>query len=804
MHAVLRDIRYGARSLAKSRAISAVAILALTLGIGLTTTMFSIVYGVLLRGMPFPEPDRLAAIARQNPSRGDGFLQVTIHDFQEYRAQQRSFTSVAGLYGGTANVSGTEKAERFDGAWTTADLFDVLGVKPILGRTYTREEETPGAGTVVVLGHAMWRDTYEGSPSVIGTSIRVNGVPHTVIGVMPEKFAFPNRHALWMPLQLDAAKIERGRGQSLQVVGRLEPGVSFDEANADIATIARRIAAEHKDTNEGITGVVRPIIDSQIGPQPRRLLWTMLGAVFLVLLIACANVANLLLDRAAHRTKEVGIRTALGASRSAVVRQFLSESLVLAGIGAVLGAGVAQIGVTLFNNAIAGTDPPFWLDIRLHPPVLLFVVATTIVASLFSGAIPAYQSSRADINEILKDESRGASSFRIGRLSRGLVIFEIALSCGLLVASGLMVKSVMKLRTMDPGVTTADVFTARVGFPSTYTDTLAQMRFFDELPGKLAVLPGVQAVGLTSTLPGTCCSGGGPFAIEGTAYAADRDYPEAGSTTVSPGFFPAFDVAAVDGRVLTAEDRLESLPVVVVNESFVRRYFPAGSPLGKRIRPGDARSTAPWRTIVGVVPDIFTGDTGRPWAPMYYLPLAQNRSNFLTMAVRAPNAMALTPQVRATVASVNADIPIYWVYSMDEVITQNVWHVRVFGTLFMVFGIAALTLAAVGLYAVMAFSVSRRAREVGIRIALGARTSHVLRLVFRQGVLQLVIGMTLGLGLGAGVSQLVAAVLFDVQPRDPGVFLAVMGALTASGLLACYVPARRAARVDPLTAMRAE
>ena len=803
MQAILRDIRYGARSLAKSRAVSAVAILALALGIGLTATMFSIVYGALLKGMPFPEPNRLAAVARQNPSRGDGFIGTPIHDFQDYRAQQRSFTGIAALYGGTANVSGTEKAERFDGAWTTAELFDVLGARPMMGRTYTRDEETPGAGNVVVLSYGMWQDKYGADPGILGTTIRVNGVPHSVIGVMPEGFAFPDRQALWMPTQLDASKIERGRGQSLQMVARLKPGVSFDEANADIATIARRIAADHKETNEGITGVVRPIIDSQIGPQPRRLLWTMLGAVFLVLLIACANVANLLLDRAAHRTKEVGIRTALGASRSAVIRQFLSEALVLALIGAVLGTLIAQLGVTMFNRAIADTNPPFWLDIALHPPVLAFVVGTAVVASLFSGAIPAYQSSRADINEVLKDESRGASSFRIGRLSRSLVIFEIALSCGLLVASGLMVKSVVKLRTMDPGVTTTNVFTARVGFPSAYTDTLAQIRFFDELAVKLGALPGVQGVSLSTALPGTCCSFG-QFAIEGKAYAADRDYPEAGSLTVTPGFFPTYEVAAVQGRVLTTEDRLESVPVVIVNAAFVRKYFASESPLGKRIRPGDGRSTAPWRTIVGVVPDIFTGNTDNPWSPMMYVPLAQNRTNFLSIGVRAPNAMTLSPQIRATVAELNADIPIYFVSSLEDAIARNVWHVRVFGGLFMVFGVAALILAAVGLYAVMAFSVSRRAREVGIRIALGARTSHVLRMVFRQGILQLGVGMTLGLALAAGVAQLVAAILFDVQPRDPMVFASVVAALSAAGLLACYIPARRAARVDPLSAMRAE
>ena len=803
MQAVLRDVRYAARSLRKSRALTAVAVLALTLGIGLTTTMFSIVYGALLKGLPFPNPDELVAVERQNLSRGIQQMQIPIHDYLDYRAQQRSFSGIAAMYGGTVNVSGAEKAERYDGAWVTADLFDVLEVRPQLGRTFRRDEETPGLGNVAVLSYSMWQDRFAGDPQIIGKPIRANGQPYTVIGVMPPKFRYPDNQSIWMPLQLDATKLERGTGQQLEVVARLRPGVSVDAANADVSAISRRIAAEYKAANEGISASAKPIIETQIGPQPRRLLWTMLGTVFFVLLIACANVANLLLDRAAHRTKEVGIRTALGASRLAVVRQFLSEALVLSLLGALLGAGVAQVGVMLFNRAIADTNPPFWLDIRLHPPVLLFVAATAIVASLFSGAIPAYQSSRADINEILKDESRGASSFRIGRLSRALVVFEIALSCGLLVASGLMAKSVIKLRNLDPGIATQNIFTARVGFPSTYTDTAAQNRFFDELPRKLAALPGVQAVSLSTQLPAMCCSGSN-FAIEGKAYAADRDYPYTQSMTVSDGFFKTFDVASVLGRVFSADDKAESVPVVIVNQSFVRKHFGSEEALGRRIRLGGAKSTDPWRTIVGVIPDIFTGDTGNPHDAGILLPLAQHRSSFLSMAIRAPNAMALTPQVRAAVATLNADIPIYFVSSMSDAVQRNVWHVRVFGGLFMVFGVAALLLASIGLYAVMAFSVSRRAREVGIRIALGARTAHVLRLVLRQGIIQLSIGLTLGLALGALVSQGVAAVLFDVQPRDPATFAAVVAVLTAAGLLACYIPARRAARVDPLSAMRAE
>jgi predicted permease len=803
MRAVFRDIRYGARSLRKSRALTAVAVLALTLGIGLTTTMFSIVYAAMLKGLPFPNADELVAIQRQNLSRGLQRMTTPIHDYLDYRSQQRSFSGIAAIYADAVTISGAEKAERYEGAWVSAELFDVLQVRPQLGRTFRREEEAPGLGNVAVLGYSMWQDRFGGDPRILGKAIRANGQPYTVVGVMPPNFTYPDRQAIWMPLQIDATKLERGSGPGLMLIARLRHGVSLDAANTDVAGIARRMATEYKTSNESISASARPILESEIGPQPRRLLWTMLGVVSFVLLIACANVANLLLDRAAHRTKEVGIRTALGASRLAVVRQFLSEALVLAAIGAALGAGVAQVGVMLFNRAIVDTDPPFWLDIRLHPPVLLFVAATALVACLFSGAIPAYQASRADINEILKDESRGASSFRIGRLSRALVVFEISLSCGLLIASGLMAKSIIKLRTLDPGIATENILTARVGFPETQTDTAAQTRFFEALAPRLAALPGVQAVSLTSRIPATCC-GGSSFEIEGKQYEKERDYPSTQTLTVSDGFFPTFRVAALQGRVFSTDDKAESVPVVVVNQSFARKHFAAENPIGRRIRLGGAKSTQPWRTVVGVIPDIFTGDPSNPRDAGILIPLAQNRQRFASIAIRAPNAMGLTPQVRAAVASLDPDVPIFSVSSMSETVERSVWHVRVFGGLFMVFGVAALLLAAIGLYAVMAFSVSRRVREVGIRIALGARTSDVLRLVFRQGIVQLAIGLTLGLGLGALVSQGIGALLFEVQPRDPVTFAGVVSLLTAAGLLACYIPARRAAKVDPLSAMRTE
>ena len=800
-----RDLRFAARSLRKSPGLTIVSAFALAVGIGLTTTMFSIIYGAIIRGLPFEEPDRIVAVYRTNPTFGpDNRQPVPIHDYLDYLASQRSFQQLAASYGGTVNVSGTERAERFRGSFVTANAFELSRVRPLLGRTIQPGEDRAGGERVAVLGYDMWKNRYGGDPSVLGKIIRANGLPYTVVGVMPAKYAFPDEAELWLPLQLDVATLKRGEGQWLDLAGRLRDGVSIEAANADLGAIAKRLATEFKETNDGLTAAAIPYTESQIPRQPRMMLYTMLGAVFFVLLIACANVANLLLDRAAHRTKEVGIRTALGASRSAVIRQFLAEAVLLASLGAAVGVGIAYFGIDLFNRAIADTQPPFWLDFRLHPAVLAFTISIALLSSIVSGFLPAYQSSRADINEILKDESRGASGFRVGKLSRALVVLEIALSCALLVAAGLMIKSVTKLRNVDPGFATKTVFTARMGFPSAYTDTARQRLFFDAVAERTAALPGVEGVSLSTGLPGAN-NGRGGFTIEGKSYTQDRDVPQTSSNTVSAGFFSTFQVPVLQGRVFAPSDRAGTLPVAIVNDAFARKYF-GGNALGKRIRLGGLKSKADWLTIVGVVPTLFNADPERPRPEMVYTPLAQNHSNFLSLAVRTTsgNPMNITSRVRDVIASVDADIPLYFVYSMDEALARPTWFIRVFGTMFMIFGVIALFLAAVGLYAVMAFSVSRRSREVGIRMALGAQTGDVVQMILRQGLLQLGVGMAFGLAMAAGVSQLLSILLFDVTPRDPSIFGGVVATLAAAGLLACYVPARRATTVDPLVALRSD
>jgi predicted permease len=804
MQSILRDIRYGLRSLIKSPGLVVVAVVALTFGIGLTTTMFSITYGALMRGLPYTDGDRIVSMVRNRPATGGNRMGSPITDYVDYRDQQQTLSPLAAYYSGTVNVSGTGDAERFSGAFVTASAFDLTRVPPLLGRTIQPGEDTPGGERVVVLGYGIWQRRFGADSAVIGTALRANGVPYTIVGVMPEGYRFPDDAALWLPLQLDPVALERGQGQWLDVVGRLKDGVSMEQATADVNAIAARLATEYPVTNEGIGAAVMNFIEADMGPEPKQLLSTMLAAVFLVLLIACANVANLLMDRAAHKSKDVGIRTALGATRGAVVRQFMTEAFVLAAVGGLLGTLVAWAGITIFNQSIVDTQPPFYIDIALHPPVLLFVIGVSLVATLFSGIIPAWQSSRTDLNEVLKDESRGSSSLKIGKMSKALVVFEIALSCGLLVASGLMIKSVTRLQNVDPGFRTTDIFTARMGFPATYTDTTMQKQFYLELRDRLEQIPGARTAAIVSGLPAVN-EGGSNFTIDGVVYDRDEDVPDARNISVSAGFFETFDIPLQQGRLLDASDRADGLPVVVVNRAFADQFFPNQDPIGRRIRPGGRNSTVPWRTIVGIVPTTFSGNPDEPRRPGYYVPLAQNHSNFVSIAVRTTGTpMTITSQVRQAVQSLNPDIPLYWVYSMAEAFERPTWFIRVFGTMFMIFGLIALFLASVGLYAVMSFSVSRRVREVGIRMALGAQGGDVVKMIFGQGAWQLGLGLVFGLALAAASAQVMQVILFDVPPRDPITYASVALVLASAGLLACLIPARRATRIDPLVALRAE
>lgn len=807
MTSLLQDFRFGLRMLRKNPGHSVAAVAALGLGIGLVTAMFSIVYGAVLRGLPFEESERLMHLENNNPSRDEPSLEVYLHDFLDWRERQTSFEGLAAYEDGTVNLSGDGDPERFDGAFVSAGTFDLLRVQPLLGRGFRPEDDAPQAPPVVVLGYGVWRTRYSGDPKVLGKAVRINGEPGTIVGVMPQGFEFPENQEVWLPLRLDPLRVQRGQGDTLEVLGRLRGGVTLEAARTEMEAIAQALAAEHPKTNQGRGAVVKPWIEEELGPEIAGLLWTMLGACLAVLLIACANVASLMTAKASRRTREIAIRSALGASRSRVVVQLLVESLVVAVLGAVSGVLLARWALQIFNSVIAETDPPFWIRIEVDLPALLFAFGTTLVAAVVSGLMPALQASRTDLNEVLKDEGRGSSSFRLGWMSRVVVVGEVAFSCILLVSAGLMIKSVVNIQTLDLGFDPRGLFTARVAlFESSYPEEARRIRFIEELQERLAAQPGVASVAAMTSFPGLG-SWFEDYEVEGRTYPDERDLPEANTSRITPESFETFGVRLLAGRNFGRLDTLESLPVVIVNKSFAERVWPGEDPLGKRLRlrTEDGGAPEPWRTVVGVAPDLQMqglNNEGRPEG--FYLPLSQECPSFFSLAVKARSGdpLALTSMVRDQVKAMDADLPIYFVRSMEEGLARASFFPNLFGSLFAIFGLAALTLASVGIYGVIAFSIHQRTQEIGIRMALGAQRESVFRMILRQGMLQLLAGLAAGLAAAVFAANLLAGFLFQVEPRDPATFAIVSGLLAGVALLACWIPAQRAMQTDPLVAIR--
>ena len=808
MDRFVADFKYAIRMIIKHPGFAAISITALALGIGLTATMWSITYGGILRGLPVENPGEIMYVGRTRPTHNIEQAGTPIHDFAAWREGQRSFEDLSAWYEGTVNVSGQEsRPERFEGAFITASAFRMLRVRPALGRTFTDEENVRGAPEVVIISHDLWNNRFGRDGQVIGKTLRANGVTSEIIGVMPPGFHFPTNAELWLPLRMDPATQQPwGSGTWLSVMGRLKPGATSETALQDLSVISGRLAQEHPEENEGMLPMIKPFTDNYIGDEPIVMLWTMMAAVFGVLLIACSNVANLLLARAAVRTKEVAIRTALGASRWRVVSQLLTESLTLSAVGALLGIGIAWVGVRLFNNALADTDVPYWIRIGIDGPVLVFVIGVTVIAALVSGVVPSLQATRANMHDVLKDESRGSSSLRMGRFSKGLVVVELALSGGLLVTAGFMIQSVIQISRFDYGVPTANMFTARVGlFETAYPDSASHARFWRDLEQRLAALPGHRGTALMTVLPGLN-GWNSNFAVEGTTYQEERDYPLTRRVSVTPGWFGLYRVNALEGRLLGPGDEGGTQPVAVVSRGFVQKFYEGQSPLGKRIRLGGATSTAPWLTIVGVVPDVWydgADEDNDALKTLVITPIAQGDYRFLSIAVAAPgDPMTFAEPVRNAVGGIDADQPIYFVRSHAAALKDDNWFYAVFGALFAVFGAAALFLATVGVYGVMSFAVSRRTQEVGVRMALGAQPGDVLRLFMRQGGWQIAVGLALSIGLAFGLSQGTKFVMFQVDITNPLMYAGVTLALAATGLLAIFIPARRATKVDPLQALR--
>lgn len=814
MTSIGQDVRFGVRMLFRSPGVTLAAVLALGLGIGLATAMFSIVYGALIRGLPVPEPERLMHIENANPSREEPSLEVFLHDFLDYRERQKSFAALAAYNGGTLNLSGDNgnggQPERFDGSFISANGFDVLRVKPILGRSFLPEEDTPQGEPAAILSYGVWKKRYQGDPKVLGRAVRINGKPGTIVGVMPQGFAFPNDTEVWTTLQLDPVRVERGKGDTLEVMGRLRDGVSLEQAQAEINGIAKAIAAEYPKTHEGRVAVVKPWMKEATGDEMATLLFTMLAFCLVVLLLACTNVASLMMARVSRRTREIAIRSSLGAGRGRVIVQLLFESLILSSLGAVLGVAFAYWGVKLFNAAIAGTNPPFWIRIALDPAALAFALGMTVLAALVSGLLPALQASRTDVGEVLKDEGRGSSSLRLGRFSRVVVIGEVAFSCLLLVSAGLMIRSVVAVRTLDLGFDIKNLFTARIAlFEASYPEEAKRAAFFEDLLERLASQPDVASVAATTNIPGGG-SGLWRYRLEGGSYPTERDMPQTHMVIVSPSFFDVYGAKVLAGRGFGRLDTADSLPVVIVNQSFAAKAWPGQDPLGKRVRlheePNDV-TNPPWRTVIGVVPDLKIeglDNDEEEGADGFYLPLSQRCPGFVSLTARSRtgNPLALTTVVRRQVNALDPDLPIYFVYSMEEIMERGMFFPNLFATLFAIFGVAALLLASVGIYGVIAFSVNQRTQEIGIRMALGAQRKSVLRMILRQGMLQLGIGLLLGLIFAFFASRVLANFLIGIKPQDPATFTLVSLILATIAFIACWIPARRAMRTDPLVAIR--
>lgn len=802
------DILLGIRGLRRQPVSALITSFTLALGLGLCTTVWSLMYGVFFRSHPVPEPERLLLVFRTNPTQRIEWGGVPVHDFYDWKSQQTSFEQLASFSTGTVNLAGTEGPERYDGAFVSANLFDVLRLKAVVGSTFRSGDSDPGAPLTILLGYQVWETRYRSDPQIAGKSAIVNGEAATILGVLPKGFRFPEDQDIWVAQRDTRSTVtDRSRGSQSRVFGRLKTGISRDQAELEFAAIAKRLETEYPKENGGFTTRFRTFTEDNTGPELRAVFGGMQVATIFVLLIAIANVANLLMARATLRTREAAVRTAIGASRLRVVAPFFAETAVLALVGAIFGIAIAYVGVTIFDGATANVGKPYYMQFRIDLPVVAFLVGITLLTTLLAGLAPAFYVLKTDVTVTLKDDARGSGVLG-GKFTRALVAAEIALSCALLIGAGLMVRSIVKLRQYEYPFQTERIFTARVGlFETAYPDSASRRTFFRQLEQQLRALPGTRGVTLASNLPAT----GGSYDIgfPGKTYGSGAEFPRAKGAVISPSFFETFAVKSVAGRVFTDADQSGSEQVALVNQSFVKRFLEGKDPMGQRFALRAGRdSLGSWMTIVGVVPDLrMEGfDTDEKDPAGFYMPLMQRDNRFVSLAIASigPDPLSLTASVRQAVQTLDPNLPIYQVDSMKGVIKQGSWYFYVFGTLFIVFGAAALFMATVGLYGVLAFSVSRRTRELGIRMALGANAGDVIRLVLRQGGKQLAIGLVAGLLIAFGLTRVIGILMFEVTPQDPPVFTLVVLLIAVVGLLASFLPARKATGVQPVVALRTE
>ena len=797
---MLQDVRYALRSLRRHPVFAFTAILTLALGIGANTAIFSAVNGVLLRPLPYPEPDRLLTIWGHQASIGRET--ASLPDFLDWR-KARSFSGMAAWANASFTVTGTGEPQVVTGAQVTPNYFRVLGVTVPRGRDFRDAEEQDG-GRVAVLSQGYWQRAYGGRAEVVGRQITLNGTPYTIVGVGARGLALPEEVDVWTPLQIDATLGRRN--DFLQVIGRLAPGVTPQAAGAELATIARRLEAQYPNSNAG-WGVELIGLQERMVGEIRPALLVFMGAVGLVLLIVCANVANLMLARVAAREREVTIRAALGASRRRLVRQLLTESVLLALAGGVLGLGLAVWGVSALRALDASTLPRL-NEVHLDGGALAFALLLSVGTGLLFGVVPAIRVLGFDLRGGLAEGGRGLSGARAGARTRtALVLAEVALASVLLVGAALLLRSFVGLQRVDPGFTTQGILTARVTLPrARYDDPPRQVAFADALLERARALPGVSSASLSTNAPVDEGMSYWAIAVAGVEPPPPEVVQDAVVYRTSPEFFRTFGLPLIHGRLFEAGDRGESTPVAIVSQSLARRYWPGRDPVGSRLTFGDpADSATTWMTVVGVVGDVRQEGAVSPAYPQIYVPFAQVSSRSMVVALRTGrDPLALVPALKQALASVDPNLALSRVTTMQQRLANTLARPRVNALLLAAFAATALILAALGIYGVIAYSVVQRTREMGIRVALGARAEDVLGMVMRQGLTPVLIGLALGLGAAAVGSRVLRSLLYGVAATDLATYAAVAAFLAAVAVAASYVPARRAAHSDPMTALRTE